>query len=88
MSDRRVIQCFGIKRRPKKEAVPCRKRYMWIASAASRNFGRKGAQACPNCGTAPDFRHPLNRALNGEISEQEAIDLMPKYLEELENKSK
>lgn len=80
MSDYRIVQCFGIKKRPHKPTEQCRNRYLWIASGASSgNFGRKGAQACPNCGSPPEFRHPLNRALIGEITMEQAEAMMPEY---------
>lgn len=88
MSDYRIVQCFGTKRRPKKEDKPCRRRYLWVAGGASAgNFGRKGAQACPHCGTFPDFRHPFNRYLSGEISEEQAKEMMPEYLKELADRN-
>lgn len=81
MSDYRIVQCFGIKRRPHKPDEQCRNRYLWIASGASAgNFGRKGTQACPNCGTLPEFRHPLNQALGGDITMERAEELMPEYI--------
>jgi len=79
VSDHRVVQCFGVKKRPRKAAEACRKKYLWIARGASGNFGRKGAQACPNCGTSPDFTHPFNRYLNREITHEEAVAAMPEY---------
>lgn len=79
MSDYRVVQCFGIKQRPKKPTTVCRDRYLWIASGTSGNFGRRGTQACPNCGTPPDFKHPVNRWLGGEISQAEAEELLQTY---------
>lgn len=89
MSDHRVIQCFGTKRRPKKPDEQCRQRYLWIASGASSGrFGRKGAQACPNCGSIPDFRHPLNRYLGGELSLDQAEQAMPEYIRMMEEEKK
>ena len=83
MADYRIVQCFGIKRRPKKPAVNCRKKFLWTASGASEGrFGRKGTQACPNCGTLPDFTHPLNRYFNNEITLDEAEALMPNYIKQ------
>lgn len=77
MSDSRVVQCFGVKRRPGKAERICRKKYLWIARGASAgNFGRKGAQACPSCGTIPDFRHPINRFLNGTLSQEKAQEIL------------
>lgn len=82
MSDYRVVQCFGIKQRPRKPAQICRNRYLWVARGASQgNFGRKGAQACPNCGSQPDFQHPYNRYLNRELSLDEAEAAMGAYRE-------
>lgn len=73
MSDHRIVQCFGTKVRPRKPARACRRRFMWTARGSSQgNFGRKGAQACPHCGTLPDFKHPVNRYLNNEITGEEA----------------
>lgn len=75
--DRRVVQCFGVKRRPRKQAKECRKQYLWIASGSSSgNFGRKGPQACPSCGTIPDFTHPINRYLNQELTQEEAQEIL------------
>jgi len=83
MSDYRIVQCFGIKRRPKKPAEICRNKYLWVArGASSGNFGRKGAQACPYCGTSPDFKHPYNRHLGGELTLEQAEAAMPQYREE------
>lgn len=83
MPDRRIVQCFGIKRRPHKEPKVCRRQWMWTArGASSGNFGRKGAQACPYCGTPPDFKHPYNRMLAGELTRDEAIAKMDEYLKE------
>lgn len=87
MSDYRVVQCFGVKKRPRKPEEACRKRYLWIArGASSGNFGRKGAQACPNCGTLPDFDHPYNRFLMGFITEEQAKAEMPEYTKSLQDK--
>jgi len=72
MSDRRIVQCFGVKRRPKKPAKFCRRTYVWTAGGLSGNFGGKGVQNCPYCGNLPDFIHPVNRWRNGEISQEEA----------------
>jgi hypothetical protein len=84
VSDSRIVQCFGVKRRPRKPARVCRQKYLWIARGASAgNFGRKGTQACPNCGTAPDFRHPLNRYYNRELTYEEATAAMPEYIKNL-----
>lgn len=84
MSDYRVVQCFGVKKRPHKAEQVCRDKYLWIArGASSGNFGRKGAQACPNCGTPPDFLHPFNRYLNREMTYDEAVAAMPEYQKSL-----
>ncbi len=80
MSDHRLVQCFGIKKRPKKPAKYCQVQYLWTAKgAAEGNFGRKGTQACPNCGTLPDFKHPINRYLNGELSQEQAETMLGDY---------
>ncbi len=77
MADQRIVQCFGVKVRPGKAARECRKRYLWIARGASAgNFGRKGAQACPSCGTMPDFRHPINKYLDGTLSQEQAQEIL------------
>lgn len=76
MTDYRIVQCFGVKVRPRKPARPCRDKYLWTAAGTHGNFGRRGAQACPNCGTPPDFTHPVNRLLGGEITEDQAIELL------------
>ncbi len=84
MSDNRIVQCFGTKRRPHKADKTCGRRFLWTARGASEgNFGRKGTQACPHCGTMPEFRHPYNRFLNGEITYEEAADAMDAYRKEL-----
>ncbi len=89
MSDRRVVQCFGIKRRPHKADKACRQRFMWTAIGSTiSHFGGRGTQACPNCGTLPNFRHPLNRYWGGEITEDEAMEMMPAFLESLEKENK
>lgn len=79
MPDHRIVQCFGTKIRPRKPAEACRQRYLWIAAGTSGNFGRRGTRACPNCGNLPDFQHPANRWLGGEISQAEAEELMKTY---------
>jgi hypothetical protein len=84
VSDYRRVQCFGTKRRPRKADEPCRKQFLWIARGASGNFGRKGAQACPNCGTLPNFDHPYNKFLSGDITHEQAVALMPEYTKSLE----
>jgi hypothetical protein len=82
MSDMRIVQCFGIKKRPRKPEKKCRKRFLWTARTGGKHqFGRKGTQACPNCGTLPDFSHPYNRYLNQEITGEEAEAAMPDYNE-------
>jgi hypothetical protein len=88
MSDVRIVQCFGTKRRPHKEDATCRRRFMWTALGNGKTqFGRRGTQACPHCGTMPDFRHPLNKLLAGEIDPAQAEAEMPAYLEELKNRT-
>ncbi len=76
MSERRIVQCFGTLVRPGKPARPCRNRYLWIAKGVSGGFGRKGPQACPNCGTLPNHAHPTNQMLNGEITQAEYMELL------------
>lgn len=86
MSDNRLVQCFGTKRRPGKPDKPCRRRFVWTAEGAARyNFGRNGSQACPHCGTLPDFRHPYNRYLSGEITFEQAKEMMPEFEQEKKN---
>ena len=88
MSDVRIVQCFGTKRRPHKEDKTCRRRFIWTAFGNGKTqFGRKGTQACPHCGTLPDFTHPLNQFLNGEITDIEAEAAMPAYIEKLKKKA-
>ncbi|MBD3260345.1 MAG: hypothetical protein GF334_01485 [Candidatus Altiarchaeales archaeon] len=83
MGDFRIVQCFGVKRRPGKPAKICRRRFIWTAADAGRNnFGRRGTQACPHCGTLPDFTHPYNRYLGGELSYEQAVGMMPEWQEE------
>ncbi len=83
--DHRIVQCFGTKRRPYKKDKLCNRRFLLTARAAgSNNFGRKGTQACPHCGTMPDLRHPFNRYLIGELNEEEAKSAMPEYIDLLE----
>ena len=72
MSDFRIVQCYGIKVRPHKQAKYCNRRFRWVARGTHGNFGRKGTQACPHCGNLPDFAHPMNRYLNDEITGEEA----------------
>ncbi len=79
MSDHRLVQCFGTLVRPGKPARPCRARYLWTAAGTRGNFGRKGTQCCPHCSTAPDFTHPVNRMLDGELSEAEYNELLKGY---------
>ncbi len=83
MADRRIVQCFGVKKKPHKADKICGRRFLWTARGASGNFGSKGSQACPHCGTLPDFQHPLNRYLNGELTLEGAKDAMPEYIEKL-----
>ena len=83
MADRRIVQCFGVKKRPHKEDKVCGRRFIWTARGASGNFGSKGAQACPHCGNLPDFQHPFNRFLHGEITFEQAEADMPAYREKL-----
>ena len=86
MSDQRIVQCFGIKRRPRTKAKLCRRKFLWTAAGIGKNhFGRKGTQACPHCGTLPDFSHPYNKYLNGELSFEEAKSAMTDYEAEKEN---
>jgi hypothetical protein len=86
MSDNRIVQCFGVRVRPKKPARYCGRQFLWTArGAAEGNFGRKGAQACPHCGTLPDFAHPINRYLNGELSQEQAEDMLDDYYAAKEN---
>ena len=82
MADRRIVQCFGTKRQRGKPDKPCGRRYIWTARGASAgNFGSKGVQACPHCGTMPEFRHPLNIHLANprQMSYEEALAAMPAY---------
>ncbi len=81
--DRRLVQCFGIKVRPHKESKVCTKRFLWTAKGAGRNFGGKGVQACPFCGTMPDFNHPFNKYLGGYITYEEAEKEMPDFRKKL-----
>ena len=79
MADQRIVQCFGVKRRPGKAAKECRKKYLWVSSgAASGSFGRKGPQACPSCGTLPNFQHPINRYLDGTLTQEAAQEILRK----------
>ena len=84
MADQRIVQCFGVKKQPHKADKVCGRRFLWTARGASAgNFGRKGAQACPHCGTMPDFRHPFNIFLDGGMTYEEAADAMPEYRKKL-----
>ena len=83
MGDRRIVQCFGIKRRPHKADKVCGRKFLWTARGARGNFGSKGAQACPHCGTLPDFQHPYNQHLAGTMTYEEAAAAMPAYREKL-----
>ena len=88
MSDYRLVQCFGIKKQPHKPDQPCQKRWMWSATEANKyRFGRTGTNACPNCGSFADFKHPYNKYLNGEMNKEQAEAAMPEYikLKETEN---
>jgi len=77
MSTNRLVQCFGTLVRPRKQAKDCRRRYLWTAIGSSATqFGRKGVQACPHCGTMPDFVHPVNRYLHGELTQEEAQEIL------------
>ena len=87
MSDYRIVQCFGIKQSPGKEAKPCRRQFLWTASGRAGNFGGKGVQACPYCGSMPDFQHPVNRGLNGELQTGEQIQAAwVEYEEKVKNR--
>ncbi len=86
MADHRLVQCFGVKVRPRKETKVCRRRYLWTAKGLAGNFGGKGVQACPYCGTMPDFQHPYNRFLSGAATEEQAKAEMPAYIEKLKNR--
>jgi len=88
MSDYRIVQCFGVKKRPHKQDKRCRKRFLWKASGTGKHqFGSRGTQACPGCGTLPNFKHPYNKYLSGDITYEEAVAQMPDFLEK-EDKSK
>ncbi len=82
MVDQRIVQCFGIYKKPHKPEKDCRRKYLWTARGASAgNFGSKGVQACPHCGTMPNFKHPYNQYLDGLITFEEAAAAMPDYAE-------
>lgn len=84
MSDVKIVQCFGVRKRPHKQDKQCRRRFMWTALGTGKShFGRRGTQACPHCGTLPNLAHPLNRYLGGDITEDQAMEMMPEYLESL-----
>lgn len=84
MSDHRIVQCFGVKKRPGQPKKLCRRKFVWSAKGATEHrFGGNGTQACPHCGTLPDLAHPYNRFLNGELTVEEAKAKMPDYLEKL-----
>lgn len=86
MSDHRIVQCFGIKRRPRRPDKACRRRFLWTARGVGKNhFGRRGTQACPHCGTLPDLAHPYNQYLGGTISFEEAASRMPEWEQEKKN---
>ena len=85
MADYRIVQCFGTKRRPHKQDKECRRRFLWTSKAAGgTNFGRRGTQACPHCGNLPNFTHPYNRYLAGELTMDEAEAAMPGFREQFE----
>ena len=85
MSDRRLVQCFGTKRRPHKADKPCRRRYIWTGVGTGKHqFGSRGAQACPHCGTLPEHAHPYNKYLNGELTFEEAESAMPGFMAKIE----
>jgi hypothetical protein len=86
VGDRRVVQCFGTKRKPGKADKPCRKQWLWTARGANGNFGSKGCQNCPHCGTMPDFQHPFNQYLSGDLTHEQAEAAMPAYIEMLNSK--
>ena len=84
MGTHRIVQCFGTEVRPRKPTRPCRRKFLWTARGSSRgNFGSKGVQACPHCGTMPDFQHPFNIYLNREMTYEEAEAAMPAYRKKL-----
>ncbi len=84
MADRRIVQCFGIKKKPHKADKICGRKFLWTARGASAgHFGSNGTQACPNCGTLPDFQHPYNQHLGGLLTYEEAAALMPEYRKKL-----
>jgi len=86
--DRRIVQCFGIKKRPHKEDKVCKKLWRWTSRGASQgNFGGNGVQACPNCGTLADFQHPYNQYLANLITYEEAAAAMPEFREELKRRN-
>ncbi len=83
MSTQRIVQCFGTKVRPHKEAKICRKKYRWTAIGSSAgNFGGKGTQACPSCGTPPDFQHPINMYWGGTLTQEEAKEVLRRDYDE------
>lgn len=85
MSDRRLVQCFGTKRRPRKADQACRRRYIWTGVGTGKHhFGSTGAHACPHCGSLPEHGHPYNRYLNGELTFEEAEAAMPGFIEKIE----
>lgn len=86
MPDHRIVQCFGVKRRPHKPDKLCRRKFLWTARGTGKHhFGRRGTQACPHCGTMPDFTHPYNRYLAGYITFEEAKAMMPEWEAEKKN---
>ena len=83
MADHAVVQCFGIRKRPRKPDQACRKKYLWTAQGASSgNFGRKGVGWCPSCGTMPNHGHPINRYLAGTLGQQEAQEILRRDYDE------
>ncbi len=83
MVDRKIAQCFGTKVRPRKPAKPCRKKYLWTAKGSSAgNFGSKGSSCCPSCGTFPDWNHPINRYLSGEIDQGQDQEILRRDYDE------
>ena len=86
MSDYRLVQCFGTKKQQHKPDKACKKRWLWTAQGANKyRFGGNGTSVCPNCGTPADFRHPFNKYLNNELTEEQAKSRMSEYIKFLEN---
>ncbi len=83
MGDRKIVQCFGTKRRPRKAEKICRRKYLWTSRGSTAgHFGSKGSYACPHCGTLPDFQHPINRYLDGGLTQEEAQDILKRDYDE------